>query len=87
MTLNDVIRLFELNKDNLDEACRIDDSEFKFSFSKAISILNRFKEFNSGFVDKKCIAVTNGNPYTKYYSYNKCAGYYDCFKFSNHEDI
>lgn len=63
MTLNDIIRLFELNKDNLDEACKIDDSEFKFSFNKAISILNRFKEFNSGFADKKCIAVTNGNPY------------------------
>lgn len=63
MTLNDIIRLFELNKDNLDEACKIDESEFKFSFNKAINILNRFKEFNSGFIDKKCVAVTNGNPY------------------------
>ncbi len=63
MTLRDIIQVFELNKDNLEEACKIDDSEFKFSFNKAISILNRFKDFDSSFLDKKSVVVTNGNPY------------------------
>ena len=41
----------------------IQDSDFKFSFNKALDILNRFREFKSAFLDKTSLVVTNGNPY------------------------
>ncbi len=63
MTLNDIIEAFRENKENLEKASQIDDSDFKFNFNKAINILNRFREFKSAFLDKKSLVVTNGNPY------------------------
>ena len=63
MTLNDIIESFKSNKDTLEKASKIDESDFKFSINKAISILNRFREFKSAFLNKKSLVVTNGNPY------------------------
>lgn len=63
MTLNSIVETFKLNKDNLEKACKLDETDFKFSMNKAIDILNRFKEFKSAFLDKKSLVVTNGNPY------------------------
>lgn len=63
MTLNDIIQSFKANQEVLEKACKIDNSDFKFSFNKAIDILNRFREFKSAFLDKKSLVVTNGNPY------------------------
>lgn len=63
MTLNDIIASFKSNKQILEEASKLDNSDFKFNFNKAIDILNRFREFKAAFLDKKSLVVTNGNPY------------------------
>ena len=63
MTLNDIIESFRKNKQVLEDASKLDNSDFKFNFNKAIDILNRFREFNATFLDKKSLVVTNGNPY------------------------
>lgn len=63
MTLNDIIESFKSNKNLIEKANNIDNSDFKFSFNKALSILNRFREFKSAFLNKKTLVVTNGNPY------------------------
>lgn len=63
MNLNDIIQAFKINREQLEEASKIDDSDFKFSFNKALDILNRFREFKSAFLDKTSLVVTNGNPY------------------------
>ncbi len=63
MTLNDIIQSFKNNEDNMKKAIKIDNTDFKFSMNKAIDILNRFREFETGFLNKKSLVVTNGNPY------------------------
>ena len=63
MTLNDIIQSFKDNENNLKNAIEVDDTDFKFNINKAINILNRFKEFDSAFLDKRSLVVTNGNPY------------------------
>ena len=63
MTLNSIIESFKMNKESLEKASKLDDSDFKFNVDKAIDILNRFREFSSAFLDKKSLVVTNGNPY------------------------
>ncbi len=63
MTLNDIIETFRNNKELLEKATNADNSNFKFNFDKAIDILNRFREFESAFLEKKSLVVTNGNPY------------------------
>ena len=63
MTLNDIIQSFKINEDNIKKAIKVDNTDFKFNINKAIDILNRFREFETGFLNKKSLVVTNGNPY------------------------
>ena len=63
MTLNDIIAAFNSNREKLEKASNIDNSDFKFNFDKSIDILNKFREFKSTFLEKESLVVTNGNPY------------------------
>lgn len=63
MTLNDIISAFKENERILNEANKLDETDFKFNFNKAIDILNKFRKFNAKFVSKKALVITNGNPY------------------------
>ena len=63
MTLNDIIQSFKINEENINKAIKVDNTDFKFNVNKAINILNRFREFETGFLNKKSLVVTNGNPY------------------------